>query len=97
MSVDRAAPIRFLQTAYEADDWIAVFLKTYRTGETVQRVVSVSEATGPRFQSWLRRRNANSWNVYVSVNAVRPGVRARTKDAIGIVRHLFLDADHDGR
>ena len=32
MTVDRAAPIRFLRTAYEADDWIAVFLKTYRTG-----------------------------------------------------------------
>jgi len=30
--VDRAAPLQFLRTAYEADDWIAVFLKRYDTG-----------------------------------------------------------------
>jgi len=27
--VDRAAPLQFLRTGYEADDWIAVFLKRY--------------------------------------------------------------------
>ena len=43
--IDREAPLRFLRTGYEPDDWVAVFLKTYRTGETAQRVVSVSEAT----------------------------------------------------
>ena len=36
--VDRAAPLQFLRTAYDADDWIAVFLKHYETGEAVQRV-----------------------------------------------------------
>mgnify|MGYP006181463051 CR=1 FL=1 len=36
VSVDRAAPIRFLRTAYDAADWIAVFLKTYRTGDVAQ-------------------------------------------------------------
>ena len=35
---DRAAPLRFLRTAYEMDDWIAVFLKRSDTGEAVQRV-----------------------------------------------------------
>jgi integrase/recombinase XerD len=66
--IDREAPLRFLRTAYEPADWVAVFLKTYRTGETAQRVVSVGEATSPRFQSWLRQRNANRWNVYVAWN-----------------------------
>ena len=92
---DREAPLRFLRTGYEPADWVAVFLKTYRTGETTQRVVSVSEATSPRFQSWLRQRNANSWNVYVSVNAVRPG-RSRSRDAICGIRHVFLEEDADG-
>ena len=92
---DREAPLRFLRTGYEPADWVAVFLKTYRTGETAQRVVSVSEATSPRFQSWLRQRNANSWNVYVSVNAVRPG-RSRSRDAICGIRHVFLEEDADG-
>ena len=93
--IDREAPLRFLRTGYEPADWVAVFLKTYRTGETAQRVVSVSEATSPRFQSWLRQRNANSWNVYVSVNAVRPG-RSRSRDAICGIRHVFLEEDADG-
>jgi hypothetical protein len=92
---DREAPLRFLRTGYEPTDWVAVFLKTYRTGETAQRVVSVSEAVSRRFQSWLRQRNANSWNVYVSVNAVRPG-RSRARDAICGVRHVFLEEDADG-
>ena len=94
-SIDRDAPLRFLRTGYEPADWVAVFLKTYRTGETAQRVVSVSEATSPRFQSWLRQRNANRWNVYVSVNAVRPG-RSRSRDAICGIRHVFLEEDADG-
>jgi len=92
---DREAPLRFLRTGYEPTDWVAVFLKTYRTGDTAQRVVSVSEATNPCFQSWLRQRNANGWNVYVSVNAVRPG-RSRSRNAICGIRHVFLEEDADG-
>jgi hypothetical protein len=93
--IDREAPLRFLRTGYQPADWVAVFLKTYRTGETTQRVMPVAEATSPRFQSWLRHRNANSWNVYVSVNAVHPG-RSRSRRAICGIRHVFLEEDVDG-
>ncbi len=41
--------------------------------------------------------NARKYNVFVSVNAIASGRRSRTRDAIGAVRHVFLDADHDGR
>ena len=95
VSVDRAAPIRFLRTAYGTADWVAVFLKTYRTGDVAQRVVPVSAAMTPHFQAWLRNRNANGWNVYVSVNAVLPG-RSRTRRSIATVRHVFLEEDRDG-
>jgi hypothetical protein len=40
--------------------------------------------------------NARRYNVFVSVNAIAFGRRSRTRDAIGAVRHVFLDADHDG-
>ena len=93
--VDREAPIRFVRTAYEADDWIAIFLKTYRTGETTQRVMPASAVTSPPFQAWLRYRNAHGWNVYASVNAVVPG-RSRTRRAIAATRHVFLEEDRDG-
>ena len=50
----------------------------------------------PRWQTWLRVMNAYRFNVYVSVNALTPGRRERTKSAVRAVRHVFLDADHDG-
>lgn len=95
VSVDRTAPTQFLHTAYEAGDWIAVFLKTYRTGDVAQRVMPVAAATRAQFQAWLRHLNAQGWNVYVSVNAIRPG-RARTRESIAAVRHVFLEVDADG-
>lgn len=32
---------------------------------------------------------------YVSVNAIKRGWRSRTRDAIGAIRHVFLEADED--
>jgi hypothetical protein len=49
----------------------------------------------PRFQRWLRHQNANWWNVYISVNSIRPG-RSRARDAILDIRHVFLEEDTDG-
>jgi hypothetical protein len=63
MRVDLDAPVRFLRTAYHEDDWVAVFLKNYRTGQTTQRIVPVATAASARYQAWLRHRNANTWNV----------------------------------
>jgi DNA primase RepB-like protein len=96
MIVDGAAAVRFLRTAFEPEDWIAIFLKSYQTGRTAQRVGPVAMFLEPRLHAWLRAMNAQRFNVYVSVNAIRSGVRARTKSAIGAIRHLFLEADHDG-
>src|SRR5437016_344189 len=96
MVVDSSAAVQFLQTAYKPDDWVAIFLKSYETGRTAQRVGPVATFLEPRVHGWLRAMNAHGFNVYVSVNAIRPGVRARTKSAIGAIRHLFLEADHDG-
>ncbi|HKY20415.1 MAG TPA: DNA-primase RepB domain-containing protein [Vicinamibacterales bacterium] len=94
--VDRQAPLRFLETAYQPDDWVAVFLKSYETGRTAQRVGPVSLIADARFQAWLRAENAGHANVYISVNAITPGRRSRTRDAIRAVRHVFLEADTDG-
>src|SRR4051812_34087987 len=96
MIVDSDAAVQFLRTAFEPDDWVAIFLKSYESGRTAQRVGPLATFLGPRFHAWLRAMNAQKFNCYVSVNAIRPGVRARTKEAIGVVRHLFLEADEDG-
>ena len=94
-SIDQCAPVRFLQAAFDHDDSIGVLLKTYRTGQVIQRIVPVASAISDRFQAWLRHMNAHGWNVYVGVNAYRPG-RSRAREAVAHVRHLFLEEDLDG-
>jgi hypothetical protein len=96
MAIDLEAPLRFLHAAFRPDDWIAVLLKSHETGGTAQRVGPLSLVTNPRFQAWLRAENARRFSVFVSVNAIRPQRKARTRDAIGEIRHVFLDADRDG-
>jgi hypothetical protein len=95
--VDRAAPLDFLRRAYESDDWVAVLLKHYGTRETLQRVGPVAMFGQPTVQAWLRMMNAKRFNVYVSVNAVSPGRRSRTRDAVSSIRHVFVEVDHNGR
>jgi len=96
MAIDLEAPIRFLHAAFHPHDWIAVLLKSHDTGGTAQRVGPLSLIANPRFQAWLRAENARRFSVFVSVNAIRPQRKARTRDAIGEIRHVFLDADQDG-
>lgn len=94
-AIDRDAPVRFLRTAFEANDAIGVLLKHYGSGHVVQRMVPVTTAASARFQAWLRHMNARAWNVYVPVNAYRPG-RSRAREAVSTVRHLFIEEDRDG-
>ncbi len=97
MGIDRDAPLRFLHTAFHPDDWVAVLLKSHDTGGTAQRVGPLSLIAHPRFQAWLRAQSVRRFSVYVSINAIRPQRKARTRDAIGDIRHVFLDADRDGQ
>jgi hypothetical protein len=76
---------------------VAVLLKSHDTGGTAQRVGPLSLIAHPRFQAWLRAQSVRRFSVYVSVNAIRPQRKARTRDAIGDIRHVFLDADRDGQ
>ena len=96
MAIDLDAPIRFLRTQFMPDDWVAILLKSHDTGGTAQRVGPVSLIASPKFQAWLRAENARRFSVFVSVNAIRPQRKARTREAIGEIRHVFLDADRDG-
>src|SRR5262245_62125605 len=93
MPIDRAAPLTFLQTAFEEDDWVAVFLKSYQSDRIAQRVRPVRQIQTSKFQAWLRAENAAGANVYVSVNALTPHQRSRRREAIRAIRHVFLDVD----
>lgn len=91
----QAPAAEFLRRAFEPDDWVAVFLKAYDTGRVTQRVAPLATFCEPRWQAWMRVMNAYRFNVYVSVNAMTPGRRERTKQAVSEVRHVFLDVDED--
>ena len=86
---------QFLKTVFDPTDWIAVFLKSYEEGRVAQRVGPISWVQGEPCQRWLRSMNARKYNIFVSVNAIVPGRRSRRRDAIGSIRHVFLDADDD--
>lgn len=87
----------FLDILFERNDWVALFLKSYEERRVVQRVGPVSWVRTVRLQRWIRAVNARKYNVFISVNAIRPGCRSRTRNAIGHVRHIFLDVDDDAR
>jgi hypothetical protein len=55
--VDRAAPVQFLSTFFEPEDWVAIFLKSYHRIGVAQRVGPVSWVQSERFQRWLRQRH----------------------------------------
>jgi hypothetical protein len=95
-SFERHTPIRFVRTLFEPTDWVAIFLKSYERRDVAQRVGPAAWVQSDRFQAWLHAMNARKYDVFVSVNAIAPGRRSRTRDAIGAVRHVFLDADCDG-
>jgi hypothetical protein len=95
-AVDRKGPFQFLRSVFEPTDWIAILLKSHDGRGVAQRVGPLSSVASERFQGWLRAMNARKYDVFVSVNAIASGRRSRTREAIGAVRHVFLDADDDG-
>lgn len=97
MSYPAREPLALLRSGFDSEDWVAVFMKSYQTGESAQRVVPLSVAVSPRFLAFLRARNAARWEIYCGTNAVSPNQGSRTRAAIHAVRHLFLEADRDGQ
>jgi hypothetical protein len=95
VQIDCEAPVRFLRTAFEPQDWVAIFLKSYDTGQVARRVGAVSWVVSARFQAWLSVMSSHKFNVYVSVNAIASGRHSRTRDAIATIRHVFLEVDED--
>ena len=96
--IDRDAALQFLRLAYQPDEWVAVFLKSHKTGRTAQRVAPVSVGMSAPFQAWLARENHAALNVYVSVNVISPRKVSRRRTAISAIRHVYaFDAVYQHR
>jgi len=85
----------FLVRAFAAGDWVALFAKAYDSGRVLQWVAPVATFCEARWSTWMRVMNEYRFNIYVSVNAMTPHRRQRTKASVGAIRHIFLDVDHD--
>jgi len=86
----------FFSRAFGPRDWVAIFLKAYDTKRVMQRVAPIATFCEARWLTWLRVMNHFRFNVYVSVNAMTPHRRERTKAAVTEVRHVFVDVDRHG-
>ena len=86
----------FLTRCFHPGETIALLLRRENPASTTQRIVTLEQATAPRYLAWLRYENLSGANVYVAANPLRSGSRKRTKDCIAEVRHLYLDIDVDG-
>jgi hypothetical protein len=86
----------FLTRCFHPGETVALLLRKESPASTTQRIVTLEQATAPRYLAWLRYENHNGANVYVAANPLRSGSRKRTKDCIAEVRHLYLDIDVDG-
>lgn len=86
----------FLKQCFREDETIALLLRSENPVRVQQRVVTLQQTLAHRYIAWLAYENAAGANVYVAANPLRPGSRRRTKDAIAVVRHLYLDIDTDG-
>lgn len=94
--MDPEIPIRYLRENFEPTDRVAVVLIQKQTHKVIQRIANVDKIAGHEFQAYLRHANANKFEVYVGMNALKPGAHTRTKEDIAAIRHIYLDFDHNG-
>ena len=89
------SPSEYIQENFRPSDRIAILLRN--RAHTVQRIVLAARITEPSFEEWLHYKNDKELcDIYVGMNALKPGARTRTKEDIHTVRHLYLDIDHAG-
>src|SRR5579863_980809 len=91
-------PVAYIRWLFEPSDRLAVLVRNRERGETAQRIAPAGKITEHSFQQWLRFKNeTHSADIYIGMNPLKPDARARTKEDIHSIRHLYLDLDHDAR
>ena len=86
----------YIRSNFEPSDRLAVVLINKRTGAVIQRLSTAAGIAKPDFQAWLKLKNAQAFDVYVSMNGLKPDARGRTKAEVADVRHVYLDFDENG-
>jgi hypothetical protein len=90
------SPSEYILDNFKPTDRIAILVLNRDFRETIQRITSAQKASSPEFQAWLRYKNANSSDIYIGMNPLRPDASTRTKEEIESIRHVYLDLDRGG-
>lgn len=85
----------YIYDHFEPQDRLAIVIVNRRTRSATQRLASAEAIASPEFQSWLRDKNAQQYEIYISMNALHANARGREKEDVENVRHVYLDLDHD--
>jgi RepB DNA-primase from phage plasmid len=90
--------VAYVRWLFEPSDRLAVLVRNRERGKTMQRIATAGKIIDDSFQQWLRFKNEeHSADIYVGMNPLKPEARARTKEDIHSIRHLYLDLDHDAQ
>jgi hypothetical protein len=88
--------VDYIRENFEPNDRLAVVLLDKRTRDVLQRIAGAEKIAAEDFQAWLRYKNANGYEVYLSMNALAKDATGRTKVDVETIRHLYLDFDYKG-
>src|SRR5690348_14889109 len=92
----RQLSTEYLRDNFEPKDRLAVVLIHKRAKTVIQRLTTAERLRSDEVQDWLRDHNSRRFEVYVSMNALRPEATGRKKADIDAIRHVYLDLDEDG-
>jgi hypothetical protein len=87
---------REVRHSERSDDRLAIVLADHRAESMIQRIATAQNIAADDFQAWLRHKNANGYEVYISMNALAKNATGRTKADVEHIRHVYLDFDDDG-
>jgi hypothetical protein len=94
--MDREIAGAYVRENFHAGDRLATLLLNKRTDSVIQRLAAAEKVAAPDFQSWLTHQNSRGYDIYISMNALRPRATGRTKADVSDIRHVYLDFDDHG-
>lgn len=88
--------VDYIRQNWDRQDRLAVFLINRQDQQNYQHLRTADQIVSPAYQSALGDMNANGYDVFISMSALKPAANGRTKDHVAEVRHVFLDVDAEG-
>jgi hypothetical protein len=86
----------YVLALHRPEDRVAVLVRSYARGQTMQRILAAEDVASPPFQDWLKERSESGADILLGMNPLRHNSCARTKECILEIRHVYLDLDENG-